>query len=149
MLSRKWVTAVLVVGLYAPSSALFATPYTFVSGQPIRAAEINANFKALEDQLAASTRPDLVRVSLSLSPSSGAIPLLTVPGTATRPYVLREVNMFGAYCFLQVGAEQIPLVNNTASAGIVLTGLELSFSANDVISVGCNSNSNLTFVFEK
>lgn len=159
---RRWTTLALCAGLLAAPALLIALPYTFTAGQPIRASEINANFASLSDQIAAlassaQARPELIRVSVAPIYQGGTVPVLTVPGSATRPYILRQV--IGGItnqneCALLFGADAMVLGGGQNTS--LTMGLSVPFSPGESVGVTCSFSGNggfvprpMVFVFEK
>jgi hypothetical protein len=140
----------VIAALLLTPALLFAVPYTFSSGQVISAAQINANFAALDSEISAlsgADRSNLIRVTTAIAFAS-PVPVITIPSSAARPYLLREVmmaNLANVTCALTAnGTENIPL------SGPVV-GLSVPFSAGEQLTAVCSGSAgtNFTFVFEK
>lgn len=145
---RNWKVVALSAALTAvPVILLGAVPYTFAAGQPIRASEINANFTATENEIAATSaaaRPDYLRVTVVAGNGVGGTPIITIPSSATRPYLLRQIlGWNGLNCVINIGSETINFTSGT------ITDLSIPFSANSSLTLGCNLGYAFTFVFEK
>lgn len=79
----------LLLGLLPCSVASAEVPYTFAAGDPIRAAELNANFAYLDSKSAQGSEGTLIRRRASLS-SARFNEVVTVPDSATAGWVLRS-----------------------------------------------------------
>jgi hypothetical protein len=132
---------------------LFAVPYTFSPDQTISAAQLNANFAALQSEIsalssAAGDRSNLIRITITITTASASpVPVITIPPNAARPYLLREVMMRSRLadwgCALAAnGTWVIPL------SGPVV-GLSVPFSAGERLTAVCGVGTAFTFVFEK
>ena len=151
MQSHHRTRLLIFAALLLTPALLVAVPYTFSSGQVISAAQINANFAALESELtalssAATDRSNLIRISIQVpGPPNSSMPVITVPASATRPYLLRQVlPAIATNCSLLVnGTEFISL----STPGV---GLSVPFSPGEVVTASCPvSAGGFTLVFEK
>ena len=83
------LTTLCLLGFLPWSLATADLPYTFKAGDPIRAAELNANFQYIESIAESGTSGALVRRQTTMR-SSGFNDVVTVPDTATNGWVLRS-----------------------------------------------------------
>ena len=149
---KRWAKFSLIAILLSAPVILLAVPFTFTAGQPIVASQINANFQALQDQIAAAglvAPSDLVRVSAVPIAGGPAVAVMTIPSGATRPYVLRQaiIDKNVTVCRLSVGATLIPLATGS-------TSLMIPFAPGEAIDVQCTLESAIislpwVFVFSR
>lgn len=79
----------LLASLLPCAIATAEVPYTFAAGDPIRAAELNANFQYLDSKSSGDSGGPLVRRNVTLRTASFN-EVVTVPASATNGWVLRS-----------------------------------------------------------
>jgi type VI protein secretion system component Hcp len=132
--SWKWLVALGAVFVPGLVSAALSLPYSFTSGQPIRAAEVNANFEALRarvDAISGTSVPSSIG-TLNVTGSLSGVPIrkinfsVTVPppvgGVAARP-VFSDIEVVR-----DLGAGT-PLLFTAANAGTSISSADITIGA--------------------
>jgi hypothetical protein len=161
---RHLTQTLLCAGLALLPTVTLGVPNVFAPGQTINAADINANFQALEDRISAAGVPgpaDLIRASAATTAATPSAIIFTVPTTAVRPYVLRQVYYAGwmagflasqGSCSLSSGSFVVPLVGtptsitgtaSTGMGGVVITNMAIPFNPGEAITVSCGYNTSI------
>src|ERR1700759_3016778 len=82
----RWLVAAAAVFVPGIVTGALSLPYTFSAGQPIRAAEVNANFEALRarlDALGSAATPAAPVGTLTLGSLLAAVPIRKFAQTAS------------------------------------------------------------------
>ncbi len=117
---KKWRWAVAAAAVFVPGivTGALSLPYTFSAGQPIRAAEVNANFEALRarlDALGTTPAPAAPVGTLTLQGVGSALSIRSFSQSIATPFTGGTVGARPAFSDVQVTFDagvNDPLIDN-------------------------------------